>query len=433
MQLTPPYVLKGPLISPIAIGESDWSLWHEAEGALVVAPDGLIAWVGTAKDMPADYHAWPTRQTPHLIFPGFIDSHIHYPQYHVRAAYGADLLDWLARYTFPEEARFQDASYAQTVAQNFTETVLAHGVTTAMTFSTSHLEAFVAITEAANRHGLSVITGITAMDRQAPDTVTRDLSYFREVNAIGFAHSQRFSRQGYAITPRFAISCTTPLLDACGAFVADNPDVWVQSHVNENPDEIAFTQALFPGAKSYVDVYAQHGLLTPKTVLAHSIYSQPDELALLSEFGTCVAHCPTSNTFLGSGLFQADRHLAADVPITLASDIGGGISYSPFATMAEAYKVGRLTGQALLPEQLLYWHTLGSARALQLDRVGSLTTGYWADVCLVDPHASALSSVRWNDRRDLLDGLFGLLFTLPECGGGIVATITSGHTRWSRA
>lgn len=432
MQIAPPYVLKGPLISPIATGGSDWHLWSEDEAALVVSQDGLIAWVGPAKDCPADYQTWPTHQTPSLIFPGFIDSHIHYPQFHVRAAYGADLLDWLARYTFPEEARFHDATYAQTVAKRFTESVLAHGVTTAVTFSSSHLEAFIALTEAAHQSGLSVITGITAMDRQAPETVTRDLSYFREANALAFAYSHRFQRQGYAITPRFAISCTAPLLDACGAFVADHPDVWVQSHVNENRDEIALTRALFPRAQSYVDVYACHGLLTPKTVLAHSIYSTPDELVQLAESGACVAHCPTSNTFLGSGLFPAGHHESAAVAITLGSDIGGGTSYSPFATMAEAYKVSRLSGHVLLPEQLLYWHTLGSARALKLDRVGSLAVGYWADYCLVDPNTSVLSAVRWSDRRDLQDGLFGLLFTLPECGGGIVATVTSGHTRWSR-
>lgn len=432
MQLKPPYILRGHILSPIADADLGWRLLHEPEGALAVDHNGLIVWSGSAKDCPMTLLGWPIQDTSHLIFPGFIDSHIHYPQYHVRVAFGADLLDWLERYTFPEEARFHALDYARGVAHEFTETILAHGVTTALTFSTSHTEAFLALTETAHRRGLSVITGITAMDRNAPDTVTRDLGYFREANAMAFAHLQHFPRLGYAITPRFALSCTEDLLDSCGTFVAAHPDIWVQSHVNENPDEIAMTQALFPSADSYVDVYARHGLLTPKTVLAHSIFSQDHELEQMAIAGTSVAHCPTSNTFLGSGLFRADRHLHADIGITLGSDIGGGTSYSPFATMAEAYKVGRLNGQSIAPDQLLYWHTLGSAQALKLDRVGTLTAGYWADFCLIDPTCSPLSEVRWNDRKDLLDGLFGLMFTLPESGGGVVATMTAGQTRWSQ-
>lgn len=433
MQLTPPYILRGHILSPIADADLGWRLLSEPEGALAVDHHGLIAWCGPAKDCPITSLGWPIEETSHLIFPGFIDSHIHYPQYHVRAAFGADLLDWLERYTFPEEARFEALDYARHVAQEFTGAVLAHGVTTALTFSTSHTEAFLALTETAHQRGLSVITGITAMDRNAPDMVTRDLGYFREANAMAFAHLQRFPRLGYAVTPRFALSCTEDLLDYCGAFVDAHPDVWVQSHVNENPDEIAMTHALFPNATSYVDVYARHGLLTPKTVLAHSIFSQDHELQHMADTGTSVAHCPTSNTFLGSGLFRADRHTEAEIGITLGSDIGGGISYSPFATMAEAYKVGRLTGQSIAPDQLLYWHTLGSAQALKLDRVGTLTAGYWADFCVIDPACSTLSEVRWLDRKDLLDGLFGLMFTLPECGGGVVATITTGHTRWRQS
>jgi len=432
-QWEPPYILIGALVSPVGTMGDTWALHFDSSAAIVVAENGRIAWVGSEHACPIDYRDWARIRTPHLIFPGFIDSHIHYPQIHVRAAYGADLLDWLERYTFPEEGRFVDPTYAQSVARTFSTTLLAQGVTTACTFSTSHGEAFLALTSEAAAAGLHLVTGVTAMDRYAPEAVARDLGYFEDVNAMAYAHLQQFTRMAYAVTPRFAISCTEPLLRACGEFVAAHPDVWIQSHVNENAAEIQLTRQLFPDHANYVGVYADFGLLTDKTILAHSIYTTAAELRLLADAQTTIVHCPTSNTFLGSGLFDAGQHEASGIHVTLGSDVGGGFSFSPFATMAEAYKVGRLRGQSITADRLLYWHTLGAAHALGLSDIGSIEVGSWADFCLVDPASTPLAASRWHQRRSFEDGLFGLLFTLPEAGGGIAATCTSGRLRWSRA
>ena len=356
---------------------------------------------------------WDTKT---ITLPGFVDAHLHYPQTAMIGSWGADLLDWLERYTFPEESKFTQPDYAQRIAKLFVDQLVKHGVTTAAVFSTVHPQAFAALLEAAQGR-LHLVSGLTAMDRHAPDALHISTAEWERENQIAYDALRAHRRMTYAVTPRFAITSTPEQLAACGAFHQNHPDTLMQTHINENLREIEFVSELFPRSESYLQVYADHGLLTDRSLFGHAIYGSDEEVSQLVAAGASVVHCPTSNTFLGSGLFPHQRYQDLGGNIALGSDVGGGTSFSPWATMAEAYKLARLRGYSLTATQLVDWHTMGGAKALHLDdKIGSLEPGKYQDynVFHLEPR-DALVAERLSRVESADDALFALMFMMCEC------------------
>lgn len=367
----------------------------EAAAILAQAPEGA----------PVDDHA------DRLVLPGFIDAHIHYPQTRVIASYGAQLLDWLRNYTFVEEQKFSDPAHCAAVASFFLNELARCGTTTAMVYCTVHPESVDAFFAEAERRGARMIAGKVMMDRDAPEPLT-------DTAERGYAESKaliaRWAGKGrldYAITPRFAVTSTQEQLEASGALLREHPDCYVQSHLDENKAEIALVAARFPEASSYLDVYDRAGLLGPRTVMGHCIHLTDGEVARMAETGTVAAFCPTSNLFLGSGLFDQARLVKAGVPIALATDVGGGTSFSMLRTAAEGYKVLQLNRQSWPALNAFYRMTLGNARALSLDdRIGSIEPGKEADLVVLDAHATpAMAHRMLSADGDLEVELFALI------------------------
>lgn len=381
-------------------------------GAIAIGADGRIAWVGAAADLPETYAEWPREDHgARILLPGFIDAHVHFPQYRMLAAPGRDLLDWLARFTFPEEARYADPAHAAAAAEIFLDRLVAHGTTSALAFSSVHAVAADALFAAAETRGMALITGKTMMDREAPAAVTDDpVTGARETEAlIGKWHGR--GRARYAITPRFAITSTEAQLRATGDLVAAHPTCLMQTHLSESAAEIARIRQLFPNDRDYTAVYERFGLVGPTARFAHAIHLSDDECRRLSDAGAAVVHCPTSNTFLGSGLFDIDHLERAGRPVAvgLATDIGGGTHYSMLQTMAEAHKVAMLNGRRIAPARLFYLATLGNARILnRADEIGALEPGLMADIIALDPRATEILAARDDLSTTLEDRLFAL-------------------------
>ena len=353
-----------------------------------------------------------------IIAPGFIDTHIHYPQVDVIGSPAEGLLPWLEHYTFPSEARFADPAHAAEVATVFCDELQRNGVTTALTFCTSHPQSVNALFSEAQKRHLRLIAGKCLQDRHSPDGV-RDETVQSLIDTEALIHQWHgVGRLGYAITPRFAPSCSEAQLRGAGELAAQYPDVWIQSHVAENVDEIAWARALFPDSRSYLAIYADHGLMRRRAVYAHCIHFHDDDRALMRDTQTAAAVCPTSNLFLGSGFF--DFAGAERVPFAhaLASDVGGGTSFSPFVTMRAAYFAGRAAttglepkpGVSLSPERLWWLHTAGAAQALDLDGVvGNLQPGCEADFVVLNPEATPLLARRTRAAGSLAELLFALI------------------------
>ncbi|MEM1375027.1 MAG: guanine deaminase [Pseudomonadota bacterium] len=318
-----------------------------------------------------------------LILPGFVDAHAHYPQTEMIASWGKRLIDWLNDYTFPQEARFIDPEHARRVAGLYLDLLLAHGTTTVCTYCTTAPASAEAIFEAAEARGMRVLAGKTCMDRNAPENLidTAGRAYDESKALLTAWHGR--GRAGYVITPRFAPTSSPAQLDALGALWAEHPDCLMQTHLSEQVEEVAWVRDLFPEARDYLDVYERSGLLGPKGLYGHAIHLEPRESARLAEVGAALVHCPTSNTFIGSGLF--DMGHAHNMPVGLATDTGGGSSFSMLRTMAAAYEIGQLSGRPLHPAELLWLATEGSAQALHLSGVvGRLAAGAEADICVLD-------------------------------------------------
>ena len=349
-----------------------------------------------------------------LIAPGFVDMHVHYPQTDVIGAPADGLLPWLENYTFPHEARFRDPAYARGVANFFFDELQRHGVTTALTFATSHPASVDAVFEAARERGLRFITGKVLQDRHSPDGV-RDQTEQSLIDTESLI--QRWhgvDRLGYAITPRFAPTSSPEQLRGAGALAAKYADVWVQSHLAENLDEVRWVKELFPDASSYLGVYADVGLLRHRAVYAHCIHLSEANRAQMRDTGAVAAVCPTSNLFLGSGFFDFAAADAAGMRYGLASDVGGGTSFSPFKTMLAAYFVGRegqsKSGQSLAPSHLWWQHTAGAARCLGLEGVvGNLQPGCEADFVVINPEATPLLARKTQQANSLEELLFALI------------------------
>jgi len=345
-----------------------------------------------------------------LILPGFIDTHIHFPQTDVIASGGSHLLEWLEQYTFAEERRFADKAHAREVAEFFCDELSINGTTTAQVLGTVHSEATDAFFEVAAHRNLRMIAGKVLMDRNCPD-------YLRDTPEAGERQSRELieawhgrERLRYAITPRFAPTSSEAQLMAAGRVAQDHPDVYVHTHLAENPSEVAWVKALFPEARSYLDVYDRCGLLRERSVFAHCLHLDAEDRRRMADSGATAAFCPTSNLYLGSGLFDIAAADAAGLQFSLATDVGGGTSFSMLRTMAEAYKVAQLQGQRLSPLRAFYFATLGGARALRLDdRIGHFARGAEADFIVLDPAATALMARRASQARSLSERLLQIM------------------------
>lgn len=358
---------------------------HDRQGAVLVE-DGRIAAVGPADRLRA---AHPRAEVEDLgaalISPGFVDAHAHYPQTAIIASWGLRLIDWLETYTFPEEMRFRDPAYAAEIARRYFDLTLSNGTTTTASYCTIHPESVDAFFAEAARRGLRAYAGKTCMDRNAPAGLrdTAQTAYDDSKRLMARWHGT--GRLGYVVTPRFSPTSSREQLSALGALWAEHPDCLMQTHLSEQTDEIAWVRSLFPEARDYLDTYQAAGLLGPGGLYGHAIHLEPRERARLKEAGAALIHCPTSNTFIGSGLFDMGGLRAEGQRVGLATDTGGGSSFSMLRTMAAAYEVAQLRGTALHPAQLWWLATAGSADALgAADRIGSLTPGIEADLIALD-------------------------------------------------
>ena len=356
---------------------------HESHGAVLVA-GGRITDVGPAATLRGRHpQARITDYGRALISAGFIDAHVHYPQTAIIASWGKRLIDWLNQYTFPEEMRFGDPAYATEIADRYLTLALSHGTTSMCSYATIHPTSVDAFFTAARQRGLRAFAGKTCMDRNAPEALrdTAQSAYDDSKALLRKWHGQ--DRLSYVITPRFSPTSTPEQLAALGALWAEYPSCLMQTHLSEQPDEVAWVQELFPQSRDYLDTYEAQGLLRPGAVFGHAIHLTPREKARLGEAGASLVHCPTSNTFIGSGLF--DMSLARTHRVGLATDTGGGSSFSMLRTMAAAYEVAQLRGQSLHPAQLWWLATQGSARALHADhQIGNIAIGMEADLTIID-------------------------------------------------
>ncbi|MFN3991555.1 MAG: guanine deaminase [Tabrizicola flagellatus] len=356
---------------------------HHQKGAVAV-DEGRIVAVGEATDLRARYpEARLHDHGDRLISAGFIDAHVHYPQTAIIASWGKRLIDWLNSYTFPEEMRFADPAYAQEIANRYLDLVLARGTTTVCSYATIHPASVDAIFTAAQARGMRLFAGKTCMDRNAPEGLrdTAQSAYDDSKRLLQKWHG--VDRLSYVITPRFSPTSTPEQLAALGALWREYPDCLMQTHLSEQTDEIAWVRDLFPQSRDYLDTYEAQGLLREGAVYGHAIHLTDRERARLAEAGASLVHCPTSNTFIGSGLF--DMGLAQSLRVGLATDTGGGSNFSMLHTMAAAYEVAQLRGQSLHPAQLWWLATQGSARALHAeDRIGNIAPGMEADLVVID-------------------------------------------------
>ncbi|RZW11135.1 MAG: guanine deaminase [Rhodobacteraceae bacterium] len=380
---------------------------HDARGGVLIE-DGRIAAVGTSDDLRrAHSSAKVTDLGDALILPGFIDAHVHYPQTAIIASWGKRLIDWLNSYTFPEEMRFGDPDYAAAAARSFFDISLAHGTTTVASFCTIHpasVDAF--FTEARSRN-LCAVGGKTCMDRNAPDglTDTAQSAYDDSKRLLETWHGA--DRLIYAVTPRFSPTSTREQLEALGALWSEHPDCPMQTHLSEQTDEVAWVRDLFPEARDYLDTYERAGLLGPGGLYGHAIHLTDRERARLKETGGALIHCPTSNTFIGSGLFDMDGLTRERQIVGLATDTGGGSSFSMLRTMAAAYEVAQLRGRPLHASELIWLATEGSARALRLDhRIGRLAPGIDADLVILDLASTPAIAQRAAQAETFWDALF---------------------------
>ena len=385
------------------------------EDGLLVVEDGMIEALGEADALMSSLSddTQVEDYSGRLIVPGLIDCHVHYPQIDVIASYGEELLDWLNRYAYPREMRFADEDYAREVAAVFVDELIRNGTTTALVFGTVHAHSADAIFEAAAAKNMRLIAGKVLMDLNCPEAL-------RDSAASGYEHSKQLierwhgkGRLGYAITPRFALTSSEAQLEAAGRLAAEHPDVWVHTHLAENHDEVEQISRLFPWSSSYLDVYDHFGLVRERSVFAHCLHLHDDECRLMANSGAAAAHCPTSNMFLGSGLFDLRRLHEQQVRVGLGTDVGGGTSLSLLKTMREAYKVLHLQQQPLPPGRALYLATLGAAQALYLDdRIGNFEPGKEADFIVLDPRGTSISA----HRTALASSLGELLFALIVLG-----------------
>ncbi|MEW5686839.1 MAG: guanine deaminase [Pseudomonadota bacterium] len=383
---------------------------YHADGLLLVE-DGHVAALGAYDDLAPTLAAdTPVEHLPgRLITPGFVDAHVHFPQVDVIAAWGTQLLDWLNTHTFPAELAFADRAHADAVADVFLDQLLANGTTSALAFCTVHRTSADALFEAALARNMRLVAGKVLMDRNAPEGLTDTVEEGRADTEALIRDWHGRGRLGYAVTPRFAVTSTDAQLAMAGEVLAAHPGVLMHTHMSENLGEIAEVARLFPRDRDYLAVYERHGLVGRRSVFAHCVHCDDDALRRLARAEASVAFCPSSNLLLGSGLFSLKRACAHGVNTALATDVGGGGSFSLPHMMGEAYKVGQLQGDNLDPLHAFYLATLAGARALHIDdRVGNLAPGKEADFVVLDLAATPLLARRTARTRNLAEALFVL-------------------------
>lgn len=388
------------------------SAYEYYEDGLLVIADNKIHALDHAKELlPTLPEGIPVEHQPDaLIIPGLIDTHIHYPQMDMIGSYGERLLDWLNNYTFPEEGKFSDKTYAKDVADRFLQELLRNGTTTALVFGTVHKESVDAFFETCEKYNLRMICGKVMMDRNAPDflTDTPESAYEDSKELIETWHNK--GRLHYAITPRFAPTSTSEQLHMAGKLLGEYDDVYMHTHLSENQEECEWVQSLFPDSANYLDVYDQHKLLSERSVFAHGIHLCDGEYQRLHDTGSAISFCPTSNLFLGSGLFNLSKAEEHKVNVGLGTDVGGGTSFSMFKVMDEAYKVTQMRRENLSPIKSLYLSTLGGAKALRLeDKIGNLAVGSEADFVILDTKGTPLLAKRLARSKNIEETLFALM------------------------
>jgi guanine deaminase len=429
--MTTETLIRGRLLSfnraPEHAGDRE-SYLYEEDGALLVR-DGKIASAGAYADVKPKAGADATEidHRPHLILPGLIDCHVHFPQMQVIASYAANLLEWLDTYTFPEECRFVESAHAKRIATQFFDEFLRQGTTTAVAYCSVHKASADAFFAESLRRGTLMIGGKVMMDRNAPQGLldTPQLGYDETRAVIDEWHGK--GRNHVAITPRFAITSTPEQMAMTQKLAEEFPDLHIQTHLSENHDEIRYTCELYPDATDYTDIYARYGLLRKKALFGHAIHLSEREADAMAESGAVAVHCPTSNLFLGSGLFplKAIKRREKPVTVAVATDIGGGSSYSMLKTMDEAYKIQQLLGERMNPLESFYHMTLGNAVALDLaDRIGTLDEGTDADIVVLNAAATPAMRLRMETVTSLTEELF-LLQTLGD-DRSVVETYVAG-------
>ncbi|VWX62464.1 Guanine deaminase [Burkholderiales bacterium 8X] len=392
---------------------------YDEDGLLVVGPDPQgrqrVVAAGDFREVKARHPKVAVSHLPgRILAPGFVDMHIHFPQTDIIGAPADGLLPWLENYTFPAESRFADPAHSAEVAEVFFDELLRNGVTTSLTFATSHPASVDAFFEVAERRRLRMISGKVLQDRHSPDGVRDETERSLTDTEDLIRRWHQVDRLGYAITPRFAPTSTDAQLRGAGELAARYPDTWIHSHVAENKDEVKWARELFPGARSYLDVYNGFGLMRERAVYAHCIHFDDDDRRLMRDTGTASAVSPTSNLFLGSGFFDFEGADRIGYRYGLASDVGGGTSFSPFATMMAAYYVGRegqtKPGVSIAPSALWWRHTGGAAEALGLAGViGNLQPGCEADFVVIDPKATPMLARKTGLAANLEELLFSMI------------------------
>lgn len=397
------------LADPAEVGDDNcYEYFHDG---LMIVQSGLVETVGPAEEVlsqvPVD--AVVTHYPNSLIVPGFIDCHLHYPQTEMIASYGEQLLEWLETYTFPTERQFDNPAKAADVVEFFFEELMRNGTTSALVFGTVHKQSVDAFFSAARARRLRMICGKVLMDRNAPE-------YLRDSPESGYEDSRELAqrwhgvdRLRYAITPRFAPTSSDGQLAMAGKLLAENPGLYLHTHLAENSSEVAWVRKLFPERSGYLDVYAHHGLLTRRSIFAHCLHLSDDEFKLLHESGSGIAFCPTSNLFLGSGLFNLAKAENLGVRVGLATDVGAGTSFSLLQTINDLYKVQQLRHHRLSPFKSLYLATLGGAVTLDLDDcIGNFESGKEADFVVLDYGATPLLARRLRGCKNITEKLFAV-------------------------
>ncbi len=405
-------VLRGRVLTfcdePQAVDDhQSYQFW---EDGMVVIENGKITEVGDFTSRPG---AEVIDHRPHLIVPGLIDPHIHFPQMQVIGSYAAALLEWLNTYTFPEEQKFADPAHAMRIASLFFDELVRHGTTTAAAYCSVHPQSVDAFFSEAAKRDMLMVGGKVMMDRNAPPGLLDTPQSGYDDTKAGIAKWHGKGRAHYAITPRFAITSTHEQMAMAEALAREYPDLHIQTHVSENLAEIAFANELYPNYGDYVGIYEKFHLLGPKTLLGHAIHLSHRECEVIAETRSVAVFCPTSNLFIGSGLFDYERLHKHGVRIAAATDVGGGTSYSMLRTMDEGYKVLQLRGQRLTPLRSFYHMTLGNARAMSLeDEIGALQPGNAADIVVLNSRATPHMALR----METVDTLSNELFLLLTCG-----------------
>ena len=429
-------VLRGQTLAfrddPFKAGP-DAAVEFHADGAVVIA-DGRIVEVGSAAAVLTRHsQAEVESYAEHLIMAGFVDCHVHYPQMEIIASYGEQLLTWLEKYAFPAEAGFHDRDHAERVANRFLDECLRNGITTSSVYCTVHAASVDAFCAAAQARGFCMAAGKVMMDRNVRDDLrdTAESGYRQSKDLISRWHG--VGRLTYAVTPRFAVTSSPAQLEAAGALWGEHPTTLLQTHLSENSREIAWVKDLFPGERDYLGVYEKYGLIGPGANFGHAVHLTQREVARLRETGSGVSHCPTSNLFIGSGLFdmRAAREDERPIAVGLATDVGGGSSFSMFATMRAAYEICQLRGFSLHPAKAFYLATAGSAKVMRLGhRVGNLAAGFDADIVVIDLNSRPLIAQRMQRAGSLWETLFIQMILADD--RAVRATYISGHKAYER-